>query len=55
VFLFWWHTWERHGIEVVFPFVVIPIIAIQSVIWFFVWYGVLSLFKKLTNKWRHKP
>ena len=54
ILLFRWHVWERHGIEVVFPFVVFPIMAIQGVIWFYIWFGVLTLFKKISNKWRHK-
>jgi hypothetical protein len=54
ILLFRWHVWERHGIEVVFPLVVFPIIAIQGVIWFFIWFGLLSGFKKIRSKWRHK-
>jgi hypothetical protein len=54
ILLFRWHVWEQHGSDVVFPLVVLPIILIQGVIWFFVWFGLLSAFKKIRSKWRHK-
>ncbi len=54
ILLFRWHVWESHGREVVFPFVVFPIIAIQGIIWFCVWFGLLTLFKRISNKWRHE-
>src|SRR5579871_1242974 len=51
ILLFRWHEWERHGSEVVFPLAVLPIIFIQGVIWFFVWFGLLSAFRNIRSKW----
>jgi hypothetical protein len=54
ILLFRWHAWEQHGIEIVFSPVVFPIIAIQGFIWFYIWFGLLSAFKKIWSKVRHK-
>ena len=53
LFLFRSHVWELHGSQMVFPFVMIPIFAIQPGVWFLVCYGLIWTLRKLKSKWRH--
>jgi hypothetical protein len=52
--LFRSHRWESHGREMIFPLVVIPIVAIQTGFWFLVWYALIWTFRKTKAKLRHK-
>jgi ribose/xylose/arabinose/galactoside ABC-type transport system permease subunit len=52
ILLFRSHVWEANDKGVAFPPVVILLIALQTAVWFGVWYGLLVAFQKIRTRWK---